>query len=269
MSRDWTPKELFYADKMMEKQYGKALRDAKFTINIQGVEETIFEHDGELNKLFPEFSFLFNKFDKLAEWISDLPVERDITFVYVEANLSLLENNQPLTDENILNKMNEICGDEKHFYSDYYLEEMIDVIKMNALPPHAIQQWYEGELDPSFYYNERNNEMLYEMVVDCAYALDEFVKSKSQSIPFCYINPDTIEFDGTFATGIVTVAGEKYPFEYDTVAEECEISNYGLPLPEIITDDPYDMIPFHIQIIVDEFIDKNNIDVPKCDEVER
>ena len=256
MSRDWTPKELFYADKFAKEQYGEALRDAKITINIEGVEEPIFEVDEELRKLLPEFSFLFDKFNELAEFISDLPIERDTAFIYVEANLSLLENNQPLSDENIINKMNEICGEEKHFYSDFSLEEMVDVIKMNALPPHAIQQWYEGELDPSFYYNERNNEMFYEMIEDCAYALDEFVKSKSKSVPFCYVNPDTIEFDGTFATGIVTVFGDKYPFEYDTVSEECEISNYGLPLPETITNDPYDMIPFHIQMAVEEKIEE-------------
>lgn len=71
----------------------------------------------------------------------------------------------------------------------------------------------------------------------------------------CYVLKDelTLSEDGEFISGVVVVDGEQFPFDYDLIAEEYEIDNFGMPLPEVFENDVYGLIDLEINDAILEF----------------
>lgn len=131
MSRDWTPRELWYADEMAYQTRGERLRDTKLVYVIDGKQIPIDDKQSEkIRSQYKELGFLFDKLLKLYKELSDHPKYRNRVLNQIEEHLELLikQNN----------------GSEK------------DIVWL----------WYIGKLDKNFYYREYNDELFYEYIVN-------------------------------------------------------------------------------------------------------
>ena len=141
MSRDWTPKQLYLVDKQMDNE----LRKRTITLEFNGEITVIHDPEGEMEKTFPNLTFLGGDiFKKIKD-------KCEVTFVYdVEAALTEIIR---LTDNHPANDV-----------SDSDIESCIkegwwQLAKLT-------RDWFEGKLDPGFYYNEQNNEAFIEKLLE-------------------------------------------------------------------------------------------------------
>lgn len=265
MGRDWTPQEYYYADLHMKSQYGESFRNANIVFHnkITGQTEPMFtDKQKEAMSLFPETSFLFGDYNKAFEQYSALPYERNVVLCYIEANLLLLENGKPLSDENIVRQIKDIFDSKQHLFYSKSLDDVVkgfNVVKHNSLPPHDIQKWFQGELSPTFYYNTENNRYFSEAISDSIAAMRKIKDLQIDNSLFCYVNIDKIELEDDLIYGTVVANGDKFPFIYDLSDSEITIDNFGMPLPDIIKKER-NIINAEILSAIDEYCSKNGIE---------
>lgn len=145
MSRDWTPKELYYADKKFH------FRNQDITmIDSKGNEIAIGSSKEDKSK-FPNLSFLGE-------------------------GVLILMRKAKLTDEEILVFENElkivVDNEDIGISANSWIRADIDeALRLTA-------QWFEGKLDPAFYYRERNDEAYAEKAIDL---IRGFTQDKSET----------------------------------------------------------------------------------------
>lgn len=125
MSRDWTPKELYYADIWFTKEYGQSYRDMKATWYVGGkpLPDPYEDIREEVKERYPELALLFSPvFDYYKKYKDK---------------------------EKILSVLDEV-------------ERMVKGIEEGKQgegePYDTVSLWYNGE--KGFYSTERNNEHL-------------------------------------------------------------------------------------------------------------
>lgn len=148
MSRDWTPKELYYADKKFH------FRDQKFTmIDSNGNKIDIGPGKEDKDK-FPNLSFL-------GEGVLNLMREANLT----DEEIQMFEK-----------ELKTIVGNEDIGIpaSNWIRADVSEALRLTA-------QWFEGKLDPAFYYRERNDEVYVEKAVNLMRGLTQ---DKSETFIF-------------------------------------------------------------------------------------
>lgn len=125
MSRDWTPRELHMADEYCFKETGEYMHDRKIVLVLNGKET-----DERMDCM--KYPDLYEKFPNLSFlWGADYVKKYQTqNLAYVEEQLSLIVSG------NITNDTDK-----------------------------TILRWYNGELDPHFYYREENDEILKEYIL--------------------------------------------------------------------------------------------------------
>ena len=125
MGRSFTPREQYLADQYLIRETGCGLRGECF---MTGTETGIeYRLDNHLAKdRYPELSFLFGGFDEL----------------FLEVKES----------ENALNVLDEA-------------ETELRACEAGEVKEGTIYQWFMGKLDPCFYYNDENNRLFYEYLL--------------------------------------------------------------------------------------------------------
>lgn len=130
MSRDWTPREAYFADKHFWKQTGEHFYEMKLVTYIMG-KETLVHPTKEEKILYQKYPYLaITSIDNLHKLSSNL--SQDLVM-----ELEEYVKNLCISDE----------GKNKFHDS-------------NELENEVINKWYNGELDENFYYRERNDEYL-------------------------------------------------------------------------------------------------------------
>lgn len=138
MSRDWTPQELRLIDKQMSLK-GESFRNANFVFHDIATGKEIplkSEREREIGKKFPELSFLYEEWFEVYEALGNAVVKEQL-FEELEDTLEII-----IAEENG-EKLDKNC---------------------DANIKKAIYKWYCGELDPSFYYRERNDKMFADFI---------------------------------------------------------------------------------------------------------
>lgn len=138
MSRDWTPRQMYYADKEMKADNGYGFLDMSVTWHDSKGNEYPMFSDEELDfcKQYPVFGLTF---EPLWKWYDSQDDKRraKIVIEMVEKKLAAyISGNSEKTD------------------------------KLTT-----VQKWFEGKLDPAFYYNADNNNAMYEHLTGMYYAI--------------------------------------------------------------------------------------------------
>ena len=130
MSRDWTPRELWYADEMAYQTRGQRLRDTKLVYIIDGKQIPMEDKQSEkIRSQYKELGFLFDKLPILYKELANHPKYRNRVLQNIET----------------------------------HLEELIK--QNNGRDTDTVWLWYIGRLDKNFYYREYNDELFYEYIV--------------------------------------------------------------------------------------------------------
>lgn len=136
MSRDWTPKQLYLFDKQMNGE----LRKAKLTYEIEGKDYVLHDPEGKMEKAFPNLTFLggdiFQKLKNESSGLFIVDVEIVLTGI-IEILDSFKSPSIDINDSDI----------EANIKEKYWTLARLT------------RDWFEGKLDPGFYYNEWNNEL--------------------------------------------------------------------------------------------------------------
>lgn len=136
MSRDWTPREHYFADLYMQREYKSNFREESLnmTISYEGKEEAVYtEEDKKILKKYRELGFLFSRnLLSLYERTSEHPIRRNRMLNELELQL----------EEIIKLHTEKVALEDYPKYIDEYL-----------------LKWFLGELDKNFYYNSRNNKI--------------------------------------------------------------------------------------------------------------
>lgn len=132
MSRDWTPRETYFADKFHFQKTGQHFYEMKLTTFVMGKETLV--HPTKEEKI------LYKKYPYLAITSID--------------NLQQLSNN---FSKDLLVELEEYVKDL--CVSDEGKNKFHD---SKELENEVINKWYNGQLDENFYYRERNNEYLFD-----------------------------------------------------------------------------------------------------------
>ena len=137
MSRDFTPRDLYMADRFLA-QKGPPLRKTEITLTYDGKDMgTINKAQLELQKKFPNLGFLFER----------LPdVYRPEKFSVEETDALLAEIEEMLTA--LIERDCETGKAPEH----------------ETLEP--MWKWFHGELDTNFYYHETNDALFLEWLLD-------------------------------------------------------------------------------------------------------
>lgn len=143
MSRDWTPREHYFADLYMQKEYKSNFRkdSINMVISYQGKEESVYsEEEKKILRKYRELGFLFSRnLLSLFERTKEHPIRRNRILNDMEIQLNTL-----------------IDCNKKHGSSCEYPKD-IDI---------TLLKWYLGELDSNFYYNQRNNKIFENYLFD-------------------------------------------------------------------------------------------------------
>lgn len=157
MGRDFTPKELYYAEKEISKQSKRSYFDL-----MEGMTVTV---DGKTSPVYsPEVLQVCKQYPILGRLVN--PPE------FVEAHSALSK---------ISGGLDILAQKEKEL--SLYISTGIH--KRNSV----VVSWFEGRLDPSFYYGERNEELFLASLQEEAAArqnspLTERIQdAKTQSVP--------------------------------------------------------------------------------------
>lgn len=132
MSRDWTPKEMYLIEQMNIKKGMGSWFDwmENTTFSYKGVTKPLHSsEDIAKRKEFPLLGRLYDPFDKLYYFLSNVPTGLDL--------LGRMENE-------LKNYIETGAGDKES----------------------ALIRWFEGSLDEGFYYNTENNRLFFESVRD-------------------------------------------------------------------------------------------------------
>ena len=171
MSRDWTPQQLYAVDKQMN----GSLHEQVITWEVNG--ETFTDHDpnSEDGKAFPNFYFLgCDVFRKLKEKCST-------PFMYdIEKVLTAIIN--------IVDGFDNPCES----ISDELLEQNVKPKYLSLAK--LVRNWFEGKLDPNFYYNEWNNEVFVDNLLE--------IYQDLQEVPRCDKCEYTIERNNHDGNGV-------------------------------------------------------------------
>ena len=133
MSRDWTPRETYYADKQLQ-ELGKG--------SLFEITENMVWHDGNGNSK-PYYSDEQMKIKKKYKWLGNL-----FSPVY---DLYKKMSEHPKYRNRILQEIE---------------DELTVIINTNAKnKDETVWLWYIGRLDEGFYYNEYNNELFYDYIM--------------------------------------------------------------------------------------------------------
>ena len=140
MSRDWTPREQYYIDKSLSRNKGYSMRETMESLKFleaDGTETPFFkESDLETLRAYKELGFLFG--DSLLE------IKKHTAFMPGKAASVLKATEEEL--ERI------IAADEKNEPLDGFDQSLV--------------KWFYGKLSNSFYYNERNNQALFNIIYE-------------------------------------------------------------------------------------------------------
>jgi hypothetical protein len=140
MSRDWTPREQYYVDKSTSQSRGYSLRNTIESLKLVAADgtETPFYRESDLETLraYKELGFLFG--DSL------LRIKKHTASMPEKAASVLKETEEEL--ERI------IAADEKNEPLDGFDQSLV--------------RWFYGKLSNSFYYNERNNQELVDILYE-------------------------------------------------------------------------------------------------------
>lgn len=143
MGRDFTPAELYMADKAMKQTSGVALRER--TITMHAADGTVVPlTNKKAQKAYPELSFLFDSFKILYEKYENNATAHKV-FKQIETILVSVEQQ--------FERNKAYCVSEPHGKSmeNPVVQEDISVV----------QAWFFGNLDANFYYAEENNARFY------------------------------------------------------------------------------------------------------------
>lgn len=134
MSRDWTPREQYYIDKSTSQNRGYSLRNTIESLKLVAADgtETPFYSESDLETLraYKELGFLFgNSLLAIKKHTASMPGKAASVFKETEEELERI-----------------IAADEKNEPLDGFDQSLV--------------RWFYGKLSASFYYNERNNQEL-------------------------------------------------------------------------------------------------------------
>lgn len=164
MSRDWTPKELYYADKKFH------FRDQKITMTDSNGNEVDIGPSKEDKDKFPNLSFL-------GEGVLNLMREANLT----DEEIQVFEKELKIVADN----------EDTGVPSSHWIRaDVSETLRLTA-------QWFEGKLDPAFYYRERNDEIYAEKAVDLIKGL-----TQDKSETFMQI---VAEIQGAISNGFLNV----------------------------------------------------------------
>ena len=147
MSRDWMPVEQYAVDKQFKEERGAGLRDAVITYRTPDGKELPMRNE-KMREQFPELEFLWSESKAIFEKYQDNKVVLSILDELEEA----LRDAEKTFDET------KRVPEGKGFW-------MLDTDELAQLPLNeVVGEWFNGNLDSSFYYNEWNNQMLGDFV---------------------------------------------------------------------------------------------------------
>lgn len=129
MSRDFTPEQHFLVDLSQK----NAIRNSVLTwTSTEGKEIRIDNHLAK--DRYPEFSFLYERFDELYKKYAD--------------------------NEKVLKLFDRIEGSIKEAEDQTMNGSLPFTTKFDTI----VQNWFEGKLDPNFYYHETNDDLFSEFI---------------------------------------------------------------------------------------------------------
>ena len=143
MSKDFRPCDLFNADKHL------SLRDARFELKNVNTGESVPMVNEEARTAYPEMSFLFACFDQLYE--KNKGNEKALS-VFAEFESALKKEETTFQDNHFFEKSSGLS-----LYKEYSLE--------HVPVEDVVREWFYGRLDSHFYYNEINNQALYDYML--------------------------------------------------------------------------------------------------------
>lgn len=142
MSRDWRPFEAVIADEnayMIRKEY---IHDSKVTFHLRSGDKGIPMWNDKARKEFPNLCYLLDHFE---------------TKTYKELN----DTSRPVyqeIEEQVGRLADHVRKQIKNNARNFSLYEVADTV------PKTVFDWFEGELDINFYYNEENNALFKEYI---------------------------------------------------------------------------------------------------------
>lgn len=143
MSRDWTPREHYFADLYMQREYKSNFREESLdmVISYNGKEESVYsDEEKKILRKYRELGFLFSRnLLSLYDRTKEHPIRRNRILNDIEIQLNTLID---------CNKKN---GSSCEYPND------IDT---------TLLKWYLGELDNDFYYNQKNNKIFENYLFD-------------------------------------------------------------------------------------------------------
>jgi uncharacterized UPF0160 family protein len=206
MSRDFTPKETYMADKELQLTKGEGIRNIRFAWNTATLERKKVEKD------FADFAFLYGDFHKMFSKYSELNEERNLLFGYIESCINLTANNEKLEKENIISQIEKFYEKNpsyKHPKGLDYVKEKTDVL-LTAMPSETIEKWFDGKLTNNFYYNTENDE-LFANAIDKA--MCDIVKDKCKEFAKGSTHSTIFHADETFTTALFLTLNPSFTYE--------------------------------------------------------
>ena len=144
MSRDWTPRELHFADMMCQKETGKYLHDTTFVWILNGEKINPPEYENDIKKEFPNLSFLLDGFMNIYhEKYQNSECGKEVCMTIENELKEIIEND---------NDFNRLPPKDIHPHSvDDYGEISLDFVR----------EWYLGK---DSYYQDSNREEMFDNI---------------------------------------------------------------------------------------------------------
>ncbi len=140
MSRDWRPFEAVIADEEAHMMRGEYIHDSKIVMHYKGQDKPLYNL--EPRTPFPNLCYLLEGFEmKTYDAIKDDPQACQF-YEYIEGQIGQLA-------DTLRTQIKE--------------GKRLNLDDVNIVDP-IIKDWFMGELDPSFYYREENNEKFCEWI---------------------------------------------------------------------------------------------------------
>jgi len=140
MSRDWRPFEAVIADEEAHMMRGEYIHDSKIVMHYKGQDKPLYNL--EPRTPFPNLCYLLEGFEmKTYDAIKDDP-QACRFYEYIEGQIGQLADT---------------------LRAQIKEGKRLNLDDVNIVDP-IIKDWFMGELDPSFYYREENNEKFCEWI---------------------------------------------------------------------------------------------------------
>ena len=150
MSRDWTPRELHYADLGCKQETGKYLHDTTFHWMLNGKEIPSPEYEKEIKEKFPNLSFLLDGFMSMYH--------ENYSTTYGEEVCTAIEDELKSIVDNDIDFKNILYDIHPH---DFY-----------GISLSFVKEWYMGD---GQYYQGENNRRMFD---DIDYAINQYAEIK-------------------------------------------------------------------------------------------